>query len=125
MIVPTMLDEDEATSVVAASPSEGGEFAPRAAPAVHPDPTVAGRRALRAARRQRRRLMGVCAALVAACLVMTVLIVGMARDRPGLAPPAGVVTASAGSLAVALPQSSSGPVDQNPHGATAPEGGHP
>jgi hypothetical protein len=111
MIVPTTLDEDDATSVVAVSPREGGEFVTPTALAAHPDPAVAGRRALRTARRQRRRLLGVCAALVAACLVMTVLIVGMARDRPGIAPPSGVLTSGAAALVIASPPSSPGPID--------------
>jgi hypothetical protein len=40
-----------------------------------------GRRELRAARRQRRRLAALCAAFVAVCLALTLLVVTLARDR--------------------------------------------
>jgi hypothetical protein len=49
----------------------------------HPPP-VDDRRARRAARHQRRHLSVACAVLIAVCLVITILIVGMARNRtPG------------------------------------------
>lgn len=47
-------------------------------------PPVHDRRARRAARYQRRHLSVGCAVLIAVCLVITILIVGMARNRmPG------------------------------------------
>ncbi len=55
-------------------------------PATDPDAEsrLESRRALRAARRQRRHVMVGCAVVIAVCLVLTVLIVGFARDRrPG------------------------------------------
>lgn len=62
----------------------------------HPAP-VDDRRARRAARYQRRHLSVGCAVLIAVCLVITILIVGMARNRtpgpqvvvPALSLPAG------------------------------------
>jgi hypothetical protein len=48
------------------------------------DPHRESRSELRAARRVRRRLMVACALVVAVCVLLTVLIVGLARDRsPG------------------------------------------
>jgi hypothetical protein len=86
-------------------------------------PQVDGRRAHRIARHQRRRISIGCAVLVAVCLVITILIVGMARNRT---PGAQVVVPA---LALAIP-----PVDSRPvvptvppnqfRDATASEGGH-
>jgi hypothetical protein len=120
MSVPTALDEDDPTGVVAASPGEGGDAHGTDAP----DHSTAGRRALREARRQRRRLMGVCAVIVAACLVMTVLIVGMARDRPAPGTPTGVVNSAGGLLVPIRPALSPSSAHVQEHGAEAPEGGH-
>jgi hypothetical protein len=53
------------------------------------DPPSDGRRALREARGRRRRTALLCAAVLVVCLALTLLIVGLARDRA--APPAGVV----------------------------------
>lgn len=58
---------------------------PRAA-----DPSTDGRRALRQARSQRRRTALLCAVVLFVCLALTLLIVGMARDRA--APPAAVLS---------------------------------
>ena len=107
------------------SPSTGRPSARRSRTSVLETSTgatgTAGRRALREARRQRRRLMAVCAAIVAACLVMTVLIVGMARDRPAQDGPTGVVVRpAADALSTPYPT----PYPAVPPGAPAPEGGH-
>jgi hypothetical protein len=86
-------------------PTESGTATP-----THPDPDeqlpgVAAtepaetRRALRVARRQRRHLATLCAVVVAVCLVLTLLIVSLARDRaPGTVsgPPLAVAVAPAG-----------------------------
>ena len=45
------------------------------------EPTTASRSELRAARRQRRRLMVVCAVVIAVCLALTIVVVGLARNR--------------------------------------------
>ncbi len=48
------------------------------------DARAEGRRALRAARKRRRRVSLGCAALIAVCTAITLIIVGMARERsPG------------------------------------------
>jgi len=54
-----------------------------ATPASDPDPTdpEPTRRALREARRRRRQLALFCALAIAVCLLLTVLIVDLARDR--------------------------------------------
>ncbi|HEX3980120.1 MAG TPA: hypothetical protein VHW93_02805 [Acidimicrobiales bacterium] len=54
---------------------------PEAAPTSQPASRVVDRKAQRAARRQRRRLAIACAVVVAVCLVLTILIVDMARTR--------------------------------------------
>lgn len=129
MSVRMTLDEDDTTGVVPVSPRLPGAGVPVPAPdpavagpdAPGADGGTAGRRALREARRQRRRLMAACAAIVAACLVMTVLIVGMARDRPAQDGPTGVVVRpAADALSTPYPT----PYPAVPPGAPAPEGGH-
>jgi hypothetical protein len=78
-----------------ADPAEPASTAPSPDPAADPNPTLdppttvrpprhEERRALRAARRRRQRLAVACAALVAFCLGVTILIVVMAGNRtPG------------------------------------------
>ncbi len=57
-------------------------------------PIGEGRRALRAERQERRRLAVACAVVIAICLVVTILIVGLARNRaPGAVAPPSTVTA--------------------------------
>ncbi|MHB1711653.1 MAG: hypothetical protein ACYCV7_09655 [Acidimicrobiales bacterium] len=80
-----------------------------------------GRRLRRKERRDRRRVVVICGLVVAACLAVTVFILGMARDRPARA---GVV----GSSGVVVPRAAVSflePVGQNSPitGAPAPEGG--
>jgi len=71
----------------------GATDRPEAAPPepVGEDPRTESRRELRAARHHRRRIMVVCALVITACVVMTVLIVGMARDQKPVAQAAGAV----------------------------------
>ncbi len=101
-----------------AQPSDAQQ--PQPQPQPEPQPVEAPRetrREVREARRRRRHLLAAWAIVVAVCLMLTILIVTMARQRPyGLpaaaAPRAGsVVTYSAPNL---IPS----------HGAVAPRGGH-
>jgi hypothetical protein len=119
MTVQTAVEEDDPAGVVAAPVERPGRMAAVA------DPSTTGRRAVREARRQRRRLMALCAAVVAACLIMTVMVVGLARDRPSPGTPTGVVAPVL--LFIGTPQSVSIPNhQQQPEaGTTVPEGGHP
>ncbi len=78
----------------------------------------AGRRELRAARRQRRRLAMWCAAFVAVCLVLTVVVVGIARARP---PGPQVVQTTATAIVGGAPAPQA-PFDSR--GTQPPEGGH-
>ena len=64
-------------------------------------PPADGRRALREARRQRRRTAWLCAAVVLLSLALTLLIVGLARDRP--APTATSAPAATATVPVAAP----------------------
>jgi hypothetical protein len=61
-----------------------------------------GRRALREARRTRRRTAWLCAAVVALCLALTIAVVSLARYRP-VPPPAMVASASQVTLSSAVP----------------------
>lgn len=125
--------------ITAAPPSDGGDRTPddtaqvgglatAPGPAARPsdaeqqesEPVEAPRetrREVREARRRRRHLLAACAIVVAVCLMLTILVVTMARQRPsGLPAPAApragaVVTYSAPNL---IPS----------HGAVAPRGGH-
>jgi hypothetical protein len=126
------LDEDDTTGVVPVSPRRPVPVAPEpgaGGPAAESvDPGSAGRRALREARRQRRRLMAVCAVIIAACLAMTVLIVGMARDRPVQDSPTGVIVHPVADLPTAPTPNRQRLTHHHravPPGAPAPEGGHP
>jgi hypothetical protein len=90
----------------------------------HPEP----RGALRAARRHRRQVMVVCALVIAVCLVLTILIVNIARGRrpdSGVAVPDVVLvrmTTAPGTLASASPLVLTPPT-VNPD-AAASEGEH-
>jgi hypothetical protein len=91
-----------------------------------------GRRALREARSQRRRTAWLCAAVVALCLALTIVVVTLARYRPA-GPPTGVVTAALTSSPYPTSHASTttSGVDRTPRparpslGAAAPEGGNP
>jgi len=88
---------------------------------------AAGRRALRETRRQRRRAMWLCAAVVALCLALTIVVVTLARYRPvGL--PSALATTTGTYAVVHAPA----PVVDRilastfpSRGAPAPEGGNP
>jgi len=93
---------------------------------VDQQPRVDRRRAERAERRQRRRISVGCALLVAVCLVITILIVGMARNRN---PGAQVVLPGLASAAPAFDSRPNVHTIPNVHndkvrGAVAPEGGN-
>jgi hypothetical protein len=66
---------------VGTSPTESGTTTPSSDPS--PDHAVhaESRRALRAHRRQRRRIAIGCAVFIAVCVVITLVIVDIARDR--------------------------------------------
>ena len=75
--------------------------------------------ALREARRQRRRIAWLCAAVVAVCLGLTIVVVSLARTRPA---PTGIVGSYPfASLSIPVPGGTSLPSDPHP-GATASEG---
>jgi hypothetical protein len=57
-------------------------------------PTAVGRRALREARRKRQLTAAVCVAVILALLAVTIMIVGIARDRPATPSSSGVATSS-------------------------------
>ena len=109
------------------SPDDGPGEAQSSTEPVEPVTSASGgtdsRVALRDARRQRRRVGWLCAAIVAICLALTIVVVSLARNRP--APTPGAVVSSAlfvpsndaiGSMALAHDPFS---------GAPAPEGGNP
>ena len=64
-------------------------------------PVAESRPALREARRQRRRTAWLCAAVVAVCLGLTIVVVSLARSRP-VTPPASL-SASTGPSARSVP----------------------
>jgi hypothetical protein len=99
-----------------------GAIAP--APAAQTGSRVADRKAQRAARRTRRNVAIVCGVVVAVCLILTILIVNMARTRTS-APPVVVnpVALSVGpSRAVAVPSPTP---NHSTLDAPASEGGNP
>ena len=104
--------------------------APEPAPGPTPGPTpgagsrVVDRRAQRAARRRRRTVAIVCGVVVAVCLVLTILIVNMARTRPsGLDLPSRAVLSAEGPTPAPLPLSTI-PISQT-RDAPVSEGGNP
>jgi hypothetical protein len=107
-----------------AAPSAGYEDDAERSEQPEPGPRVDGRRAHRAARQQRRHLAVGCAVLIAACLVITILIVDMARSRT---PGTQVIVPALAVAAPAHPDSHSViptvPFNQF-LGVSAPEGGH-
>jgi hypothetical protein len=54
-----------------------------------------GRRALREARRKRQLTAAVCVVVIAALLAITIMIVGIARDRPATPSSSGLAASSA------------------------------
>jgi hypothetical protein len=115
------------------NPGTGGVPEGSAGPgAATPEPAPTGsgsrladRQALRAARRARRNLAILCGVLVAVCLVLTILIVDMARNRP----PGAEITmpVSTASVPAAVDRSHAPPTRSiiPNRGASAPEGGNP
>jgi hypothetical protein len=83
-------------------------------------------RAARTERHIRRRLSIACALLVAGCLVITILIVELARTHPAGLPASASAPALLTSIQLSQPPSLS-PTTRSlgTDGATAPEGGHP
>ena len=97
-----------------AEPGEPGHQVHPGSPGDHDS-----RIALREARRQRRRTAWLCAAVVALCLALTIVVVSLARTRP--APSSGTLSAPS---AVSTPVSGS-LLSADPHlGAPASEGGN-
>ncbi len=88
-------------------------------------PAADSRRSLRESRRQRRRAMWLCAAVVALCLALTIVVVTLARSRPVGPPAAWSATPSAvvRPAATAVDRVMSAPAPSR--GAAAPEGGNP
>ena len=90
-------------------------------------PGAEGRRALREARRQRRRTAWLCVAVVALCLALTIVVVTLARYRP-VTPP-GPVGAASGAVPTIVHRAAPAVgillTSATSHGATAPEGGNP
>jgi len=127
---PAHLEPDPPRSADAIAPApvvvtDGATIAhdaPTTAPEVPSDPGehVANdsRPALREARRQRRRTAWLCAAVLAICLALTIVVVSLARTRT--VPTSGTVSAVS---AISHPASGS-LLSADPHlGAPAPEGG--
>jgi hypothetical protein len=89
-----------------------------------------GRRALRETRRRRRRTTWICAAFVAVCLALTIVVVSLARYRPTPPlPSVGVIATSVRPNPSTLTPTTGSPADSTvlpsapSLGATAPEGG--
>jgi hypothetical protein len=86
---------------------------------------VADRQALRAGRRTRRNLAILCGVVVAVCLVLTILIVNMARNRP----PGAEITMPVSTASALVAADRSHPLSADSiipnRGAPAPEGGNP
>jgi len=84
------------------------------------DPPADGRRALRQARSQRRRTALLCAVVLIVCLALTLLIVGLARDRA--APPAAVLSFAPVPAPTSATPTVPVPPQPRPDAATASEG---
>jgi len=104
--------------------------APEPAPGPAPGPTpgagsrVVDRRAQRAARRTRRTVAIVCGVVVAVCLVLTILIVNMARTRTSA--PGAETNPVASSIGPPGPVAVPSLITYHPNpGALAPEGDNP
>jgi hypothetical protein len=125
--VPPPSTEDGAAAGAGAAPAGSGgpeEAAPEPAPTGSRS-RVADRKALRAARRTRRNLAILCGVVVAVCLVLTILIVDMARTRP----PGAEITMPAPAASVPGAAGPPHPLSADSiipnRGASAPEGGNP
>jgi hypothetical protein len=125
--VPPPSTEDGAAAGAGAAPAGSGgpeEAAPEPAPTGSRS-RVADRKALRAARRTRRNLAILCGVVVAVCLVLTILIVDMARNRP----PGAEITMPVSTASALVAADRSHPLSTHSlipnRGAPAPEGGNP
>jgi hypothetical protein len=80
---------------VGTRPTESGTTTPSSDP--HPDQTARAesRRALRAQRRKRRRIAIGCAVLITLCVLITLVIVDIARDRTSAPQSVGPLTQGA------------------------------
>lgn len=112
-------------------PTTGPITGPTTGPAADPDPGPPGRRALREARRARRKIMILCAAIILVVLALTLAVLDLARVRPvdthpavssGFGPARAVTAAATRPAPIAPPLRSSGPSTIT-DGAPAPEGG--
>ena len=129
---PYPTDGGQPSEAEGPDPGDGGPPGGSVPEAVTPEPALAGsisrvadRKAVREARRTRRNLAIVCGLVVAVCLVLTILIVDMARNRPpGAEIMVPVSTASALGAADVSHDLSPHPTIPN-RGAPAPEGGNP
>lgn len=122
----TVAGDDLAVPTVDPDPVHRPVEEATASPLARPD----GQRALRTARRQRRRLTVACALVVAVCLALTLLIVDLSRSRTNgadalLSPPS-LRLSGTGPVLPAVPFSvGSRPASSTESpGATAPEGGN-
>jgi hypothetical protein len=130
---PYPTDEGPPSGQEVPTPGPGGAPDGSVGPeAVTPQPAptgsrsrVADRKALRAARRTRRNLAILCGLVVAVCLVLTILIVDMARTRP----PGAEITMPVSTASVLGAAGRSHPLSADSiipnRGAPAPEGGNP
>jgi hypothetical protein len=75
-------------------PQPPGNSGPMTVDEPNGSPAAVGRRALREARRKRQIATVVCVVVVAALLAITIMILGIARDRPGAPAPSGVAVGS-------------------------------
>jgi hypothetical protein len=110
---PADVGDSATTTTTPAEPADGAS--PAKGEAVEPA-TVhrETRKEVREARRRRRQLMAVCAIVVAICLVITILIVTMARQRPSGLPALGAPVGTVVAPLLSVPHPSPG------HGAVAP-----
>jgi hypothetical protein len=123
---PSPVGASPATSPEETEATEPATEATEATPGVaEADPKAEGRQALRAARRQRRRLMIGCAVVITICLALTVAIVVMAGNRSPASPAAPAAAASAPAAPISVTAAAqSRPISHAHHttGATAPKG---
>jgi hypothetical protein len=104
------------------SPAEGDDGVADPGPEV--ESRVAGRKAQRAARRARRTVAVVCGVVVALCLILTILIVDMARTRSSA--PLVVANPAVMSLGPSRAPTVPSPTPNHPTlDAPASEGGNP
>jgi hypothetical protein len=81
-------------ALFAPSPQPSADSGPMTVDEPNGLPAAVGRRALREARRKRQITAAVCVVVVAALLAITIMILGIARDRPGAPVSSGVAIGS-------------------------------